>query len=128
MSADPLLDRSPAHIAKRLRRHLDDIVDSAGLGVAAAACGDMSKSDLRQALDGAPGRYVRLDMLVPILRLGSSDARNAFLTDLLALFDLMPAPKVVRSPSQRLADLEDLLETEFGDAGKRLVSAERSRP
>jgi hypothetical protein len=127
MSADPLLDRSPAHIAKRLRRDLDDIVDAAGLGVAAAAC-DVSKSDLRQALDGATGRYVRLDMIVPLLRLASSDARNAFLTDLLALFDLMPAPKVVRSPSQRLADLEDLLETEFGDAGKRLVSAERSRP
>jgi hypothetical protein len=128
MTADPLLDRSLEHVAKRLRRRLDDIVDAAGLGVAAAACGEVSKSDLRQALDGAPGRYVRLDWIVPILRLASRDARDAFLSDLLSLFDLMPAPRVVRSAAQRLADLEDALETEFGEAGRRLAAAERSRP
>lgn len=116
------------HVAKRLRRRLDDIVDSVGLAVAAASCGDVSKSDLRQALDGAPGRYVRLDYIVPILRLASAEARDAFLADLLSMFDLMPAPRIVRTAAQRLADLEEEIEREFGEAGKRAVAKERTRP
>jgi hypothetical protein len=131
MSADPLLDRAVRYtdeqIAARLRRHLGNAVDSMGLGVAAGAT-DAPKSDLRQAVDGAPGRYVRLDWIVPLLRLASSDDRAAFIADLLGAFDLEAVPRLRRSPERRLLDLEALLVERLGPTGRELVDAERGRP
>lgn len=131
MSADPLLDRAVRYtdeqIAARLRRHLGNAVDSMGLSVAAGAT-ESPKGDLRQAVDGSPGRYVRLDWIVPLLRLASSDDRIAFLVDLLAAFDLEPAPKLRRSVERRLLDLEAACVEKLGPTGRAIVDEERSRP
>lgn len=130
MSVDPLLDRATRYtdeqIAGRLRRHLGNAVDAMGLGVAAGAC-EAPKSDLRQAVDGSPGRYVRLDWIVPLLRLASSDDRLAFLADLLGAFDMEPVPKLRRSVERRLLDLESACVEKLGPTGRAIVDEERSR-
>ena len=131
MTADPLFDRARAYtdeqIAGRLRRHLANAVDSIGPGVAAGAI-DASRSDLRQALNGDPGRYVRLDWIVPLLRLASGDDRAAFLAELLGAFGLEAVPVTRRSAERRLLDLEAAIAEELGSAGRRVVDAERGRP
>ncbi len=131
MSADPLLDRARAYtddqIEARLRRHLANAVDSIGPGTAAGAI-DASRSDLRQALDGAPNRKVQLGWIVPLLRLASTDDRNAFLSELLAPLGLEALPIQRRSMERRLLDLEAAVAEECGPSGKRVVDAERNRP
>jgi hypothetical protein len=131
MSADPLLDRARAYtdeqIVARLRRHLGNAVDAIGPGIAAGAV-DASRSDLRQALNADPGRYVRLDWIVPLLRLASTDDRAAFLGELLGAFGLESVPVTRRSAERRLLDLEAAVAEELGSAGRRVVDAERGRP
>lgn len=131
MSADPLLDRARAYTneqrAARLRRHLANAVDAIGPGTAAGAIGS-SRSDLRAALNADPGRYVRLDWLVPILRLAPSADREAFLAELLDAFDLEAVPRLRRSVERRLFDLEAAVREELGPAGARVVENERAKP
>lgn len=131
MSAGSLLDRAVAYTdeqrSARMRRHLANAVDAIGPGVAAGAVGS-TRSDLRAALNADPGRYVRLDWLVPLLRMAPAADRDAFLGELLDAFGLEAAPRLARSVERRLLDLEVRVREELGRAGERLVDEERSRP
>lgn len=131
MTADPLLDRARSYTDEqrtaRLRRCLANAVDAIGPGIAAGAV-EASRSDLRAALNADPGRYVRLDWLVPLLRMAPAEDRAAFLGELLDAFGLVALPRQRRSPERRLADLEERVREEFGQSGGRLVDAERSIP
>lgn len=116
-----------SQIERRLRRALDDIVDTIGLGIAAAAC-DIDRPDLRKALDGKDGRHLRLGWLIPLLRFASTEDRLRVLNELLAPFGLTAVPRSRRSPERRLLDLEQRIREELGTAGARVVEDERSKP
>ena len=112
---------------RRFRRALADIVDAVGLGIAADACG-VAKAHLRQALDGADGRYVAIDTVMPLLMLAPAEVRARALDAWLAAIGLRAAPLRPRTPSQRLADLEERVLAELGPTGVRIVDDERNRP
>ena len=112
---------------RRFRRALADIVEAVGLGIAADACG-VAKAHLRQALDGADGRYVSIDAVMPLLMLAPAEVRARAMDAWLSAIGLRTAPLRARSVAERLADLEERLIEDLGETGKRIVEGERSRP
>ena len=116
-----------AQVNARIRRALADVVDSIGLDVAAGAV-DAEKPDVRKAIDGDAGRYIRAEWLIPLLRLASSDDRERVLGLLCGALGYEVKLRAERSVERRLADLEQRVREELGKAGERLIDDERSRP
>lgn len=110
-----------AHAHKKLLRTVSDVVSAIGLLQAAGAC-DCRKSELHDALEPSrEDRYMRTEWLLAILDAASREQRQAIVDALTMWVGLVAVPVKVKTPEERLAELEQKVATQFGPAGAALV-------
>jgi len=112
---------------RRARRVLCDIVARLGLDVVVGATG-LTKSHIRQALDGEDGRYFDQRLRFQVLRFATEQERTDYLDASMSCFGRKSAPVRPRSDKERLRDLEYRVAARFGESGVELIDDERVKP
>jgi len=111
---------------RQLVRALNDAVAQLGLLVAAGACG-CDPADLRKALDGDRGRYIRSTWPAKIASIAPAETRDRIARALVAGLGLDISPNRPRTAHERLAALQQRVAAELGSAGARIVDEEIRR-
>lgn len=122
------LDFGPFHRCddahRQLIRALEDAVQQVGLLTAAGAC-KCDATDLRKALDGDKGRYIRSTWPARIASIAPVETRERIAAALVAGLGMIASPSVPLTTEQRLSRLELRVAAELGAAGMRLVEENR---
>src|SRR5690242_4617871 len=109
---------------RELVRALEDAVQQVGLLTAAGACG-CDHIDLRKALNGDKGRYIRSTWPARIAAIAPADTRERIARAMVAALGFDVTSPRPLTPEQRLARLEQRVASELGAAGARLVEENR---